>query len=280
MPDTMMNPGQNPSGCFKEAVCVSAGRIYDSCSSKDCLEDLRVFFVEAAQTTVSAAQSIKCRRVEVMNVFMDVESVPFNKGFYSVDMTYYFLLTFDTYAGPAAAPVTVQGIASFSKKVILYGSEGSVKRFSSDSAYNSLAAADCLPPSDHPTAKVQVVDPIILACRLSETPSPQGDTTINAPQCILDHLGGNVVTGEVTHYVYVTIGMFSIVQMERDVQMMIPIYDFCMPDKECGGPSGVTDDPCELFRRIKFPVNEFFPPRLAELDSEEPNDNGQLTVEQ
>ena len=44
--------------------------------------------------------------------------------------------------------------------------------------------------------------------------------------------------------------------------MMIPVYDYCLPDKEC---VATTDDPCELFRKIKFPVNEFFPPRLAEM---------------
>ena len=119
------------ANCFKEAVCVSAGRIYDSCSSKDCLEDLRVFFTDTAQAAVDAAQSIKCRKAEVLNVFMDVESVPFNKGFYSVDMTYYFMITLDVYAATMAPPVTIQGVAVFSKKVILYGSEGSVKSFSS-----------------------------------------------------------------------------------------------------------------------------------------------------
>lgn len=30
-----------------------------------------------------------------------------------------------------------------------------------------------------------------------------------------------------------------------------------------------TDDPCELFKKIKFPVNEFFPPKLEEIDAEE-----------
>ena len=28
------------SNCFKEAVCIDAMRVYDSCSDKDCLEDL------------------------------------------------------------------------------------------------------------------------------------------------------------------------------------------------------------------------------------------------
>ena len=66
----------------------------------------------------------------------------------------------------------------------------------------------------------------------------------------------------------ITIGMFSICQIERSVQMMIPVYDFCIPDKEC---VTTTDDPCELFQRIKFPVNEFFPPRLNDLDCDDPS---------
>ena len=34
-------------GCqeyFKEAVCIDAQRVYDSCSDKDCIEDIRVLF--------------------------------------------------------------------------------------------------------------------------------------------------------------------------------------------------------------------------------------------
>lgn len=29
-----------PNNCFKEAVCIEAMRVFDSCSSQDCLEDL------------------------------------------------------------------------------------------------------------------------------------------------------------------------------------------------------------------------------------------------
>lgn len=57
--------------------------------------------------------------------------------------------------------------------------------------------------------------------------------------------------------VAVTIGIFTIIQLERDVQMLIPAYDFCIPQKEC---SCDTDDPCETFRKIQFPVDAFFPP--------------------
>ena len=44
---------------------------------------------------------------------------------------------------------------------------------------------------------------------------------------------------------------------------MVPVYDFCIPNKECVITSA-NDDPCELFKKIKFPVNEFFPPKLDE----------------
>ena len=57
---------------------------------------------------------------------------------------------------------------------------------------------------------------------------------------------------------YVTIGQFSIIRLERDTQLLIPAYDYSMPDKEC--PCVTEDDPCSLFGRIRFPMEEFFPP--------------------
>ena len=66
--------------------------------------------------------------------------------------------------------------------------------------------------------------------------------------------------------VFITLGQFSIVRLERDTQLLIPSYSYCMPEKECtcGGGCGCGTDPCELFRGIAFPVNEFFPPNALE----------------
>ena len=44
---------------------------------------------------------------------------------------------------------------------------------------------------------------------------------------------------------------------------VVPVYDYCMPEKECS--CGSTDDPCSLFRNINFPVGEFFPPNTVAL---------------
>ncbi|MEG0895720.1 MAG: hypothetical protein RSE93_08375 [Oscillospiraceae bacterium] len=118
-------------GCFKDAVNINSERIYDSCCDKDCLEDLYVHFTPLNQTIINNASSIKCKCVEVITVFLDVLPVPFNKGFYSVDMEFYFLVKLEAVVSPLTPPVKVDGVATFNKKVILYGSEGNVSTFNS-----------------------------------------------------------------------------------------------------------------------------------------------------
>ena len=58
---------------------------------------------------------------------------------------------------------------------------------------------------------------------------------------------------------YVTLGQFAIIKLERDIQLLMPAYDICMPEKECCVDNS---DPCALFEKFKFPVDEFFPPEL------------------
>lgn len=261
--------GANNTNCFKEAVCVNAARVYDSCSDKDCLEDLQVYFTNVQQPAIDAAMSVKCRKVEVLNVFLDVEPVPFNKGFYSVDMTFFFRVHIDAYTTPLACPTPCVGLAIFSKKVILYGGEGGVKAYTSDSsgACTTCQANRCTAnlPTNAPKASVQVVDPICLSCKICDYCPDCCSCSQNTavPSGISEDFEGEFGTAVPEKVVYITIGLFSICQIERPVQMMIPVYDFCIPDKEC---VTTTDDPCELFKRIKFPVNEFFPPRLNDLE--------------
>ena len=53
------------------------------------------------------------------------------------------------------------------------------------------------------------------------------------PDCIASRYGGAFETTPQKNTVYVTIGLFTIVQIVRNVQMLIPAYDFapeCNPD--------------------------------------------------
>ena len=55
--------------------------------------------------------------------------------------------------------------------------------------------------------------------------------------------------------------------------LLIPAYDFCVPQKEC---IGATDDnPCDLFDRISFPVDEFFPPERGDFDDDFDSSTGE-----
>jgi|InofroStandDraft_1065614.scaffolds.fasta_scaffold02676_9 hypothetical protein len=249
---------QDGAHCFKEAVCLDTSRVYDSCTDKDCLEDLPVLFTDQTQPYIDQAVNVKLRSVSVSRVFLEVEPVAFNRGFYSVDITFFFDVCLSVYTSSCAQPVTVNGLTSFSKKVILYGSEGNVRVFRSDSQYSD----DCEVTS-MPRACVQVVDPVALSCKLVDCPRPCECSSI--PQSVACRYDGCFVQPG-SRSVCVTLGLFTIVQLERQVQMLVPAYDFCIPDKEC--VSATTDDPCELFKKIKFPTNAFFPPRISELDDD------------
>lgn len=245
--------------CIKEAICINTARIYDSCADKDCLADLRVYFTDCAQEVIDNSTSVRCRNCEVINVFTEVERVPFNRGFYSVDLTFFFMVTLDAYTTPSANPVTVCGLCVFSKKCILYGSEGSVKVFSSE--FSACEQDEQLPAvTTNPRAKVQVAQPLCLdarVCRPCDCCNNLSADGTGIPRNVSRLFNGQFTPHSPTKAVRVTIGLFSIIQLERDVQMLIPAYDFCMPCKEC---SCDTEDPCDSFRKIRFPVSEFFPP--------------------
>jgi len=202
-----------------------------------------------------------------VKAYLDVEPVQFNKGFYSVDITYVFKITLETYDTPIGRSCgkcdIVRGIASFNKKVILFGSEGNIKIFSSEFEQNEDDDQN-KPSNNLPRAVLEAVDPIFLSARLVEHDHDcAGDTAdCEMPDVFARNLEGTVGGVVATKIVLVTLGLFSIVKIERQVQMLIPAYDFCVPDKECTGSTG---DPCELFRTIKFPTNEFFPPRFCEV---------------
>jgi hypothetical protein len=82
------------------------------------------------QDIVDRAINVKCTKAEVIWVFTDIEAVPFNRGFYSVDLKYFFKVTLAVFTG-VGRPTEVEGLATFDKKVILFGSEGNAKVFES-----------------------------------------------------------------------------------------------------------------------------------------------------
>ena len=76
------NNNNAAAGGFREAVCVHTKKVYDSCRSKECLRDIRVYLCRDAQELINAGgiASVKPRAAELLCVKIDVERVQFNSG--------------------------------------------------------------------------------------------------------------------------------------------------------------------------------------------------------
>ena len=240
-------PAQSPAS-IREAVCVHTRKIFDSCRDKDCVDDLRVYPTESSQTYIENALSIRPKNAQLLSVDVSVEPVSFNRGYYTVDCTYFYAVSGETF--PAGQTVT--GLCVFDKRVMLFGSVGSVRTYSSD---GSSEGGD-----DLPTAVVSAVDPICLHCKIcdAETIVATELEHRSIPEGIRHVFSEKLVFNDTARRWFATVGQFSIIRLERDTQLVVPAYDYCMPEKEC--PGTITDDPCTLFSRIHFPVEEFFPP--------------------
>lgn len=207
---------------------------------------------------IDRAVSLKAGQAELLYAYIDVEPVGFNRGFFTVDVRYFYRVTADAFVG-AARPVSISGLAVFDKRAILFGSEGGSKVFTSEDILGGELGRTNLP-----IAVVNAVDPIILGmklvdsceCRLGD--SCDGDIPAAIASCFSDELCFTTQGRRV----YVTLGQFSIIRLERDTQLLIPAYDYCMPGKECAGDCNgpCPEDPCTAFRKVQFPMDEFFPP--------------------
>lgn len=269
---------------IKEAVCIQVEKIYDSCKEKDCVEDARVFFKDPDKIhwLVCHAINVKARRAEVIKVFSDVEAVPFKRGFFTVDVKFFIKVTLDFFVpkhNGGIKIITVPGIVLFDKKVILFGSEGNVKIFKSHFVENGIdkPSDSSLQQDNLPISKVEVAEPITLNAKIIEVleSSCDDDCHRHVPQTVSDMLGdvdfddtdlsrGSDDSRELVigRRVVATIGLFSIIKLARFVQLLIPAFDFCVPNKQC--IAATDEDACGLFDTIDFPIDEFFPPQKAD----------------
>lgn len=252
----------------RDSVCVQTNKVYDACRDKECIENLRVYLTECGQQIIDRAINVKCRKSEIIWVYTDVEPVPFNRGYFTVDLKFFFKITLDVFCG-LGRPTQVEGLATFDKKVILFGSEGNARVFTSKFKLDE-ADTQMWQKTNLPKAQVEVVDPICLAAKLVDVKEDCcccccGETDVNSvPECICKVFDDLIVDGG-SKQVFVTVGLFTIVRLMREVQLLIPVIDFCIPDHEC--VASTESNPCDLFEKLHFPIDEFFPPEKTHFDS-------------
>ena len=239
-----------------ESVHIQTDKILDACRDKDCIDDLRVYPTVSSQAIIDTAFSVRPESATLIYADVNVDAISFHRGYYTVDVTYFYIVNGETF--PDGTPV--RGLAVFDKRVILYGSEGSVKRFSSESDMKTdITTEPC-----GPLAVVDAVDPIALNLRIGEAASGDVTEKRSIPQEIIDAIGEELNLTGTGKPLYVTLGQFSMIRLERSVALKLNAENY-LPTNECAGGGG--DDPCTMFGRVRFPVEEFFPPES--LPSEE-----------
>lgn len=273
---------------FSGPSCVSTNQIYDSCRDRDCVSNARVYLTAFGQELLESAINVKLKKAEIIWVYSNIEPLSFNNGYFSVDLKFFVHVTLEIFTG-VCNPVTVCGLSTYDKRVILFGSEGNSKVFTSNSNIGtSCDLANCWRSTAMPTVVVETVEPVALSAKIVEPKEccecccdccecEQPASTVGCgcnifPESICGCFDEELILSNDSRQIAVSFGLFSIIRLERDSQLLIDAVDFCIPTQEC--VSATEENPCNLFNDIRFPIDEFYPPQKNNDDNYRPHSCG------
>ena len=248
----------------RDMVCIDTYRVLDSCRDKDCFEDVRVYLTECGQSIIDRTCVVRAKTANVVWSCINIDSVPFNRGFYQLFIKIYVKIQFEACIGPGNIQ-EFEGVAVVEKKVILFGGEGSVSVFKTELSQSCFCSCHGNNKQNQsnalPVAVLEVVDPIILNTKVAEPSKPCRCccccTVDEIPDCVCAKLSHDLTDDPKSNILLVSLGFFSIVRIERPAQYLVNAVEYTVPEKECVLPS--VEDPCSLFKQMAFPVSEFSP---------------------
>ena len=222
------------AGNSRDTVCIEANRVLDSCRDRDCYENIQVFLTNYGNEIIERTGNIRVKHSCIAWSNITVDPIAFNKGFYSVNIRLYIKILFEACLAPGRIQ-EFDGVAVVDKNVVLFGGERNV-----------------------PTAVVEVVDPIILNARIIEKRHEHHCTCCCSCTDVPEHVT-RTVNGQLcddgNRFLVVSIGIFSVVRIVRPAQYLIQATEYTVPDKECLSRS--EENPCEIFKCMEFPIDEF-----------------------
>lgn len=246
----------------KENICIDTYRVLDSCRDKDCFENVRVFLTDFGEEIIDRTSIIRAKCAKIVSAYIDINDVPFNRGFYQLNIKMYVKITFEACISQGNIQ-EFDGIAVVEKKVILYGSEGNVRVFKSEQSKTGFCnpnPCEGKPSNNLPIAVLETVDPVILNTKIVEPrvfPCCCCCCVDDIPDFVYNHINGKLCDRDEKALV-VSLGFFSVVKIERPTQLIVSATEYNIPEKEC--VTAQEDDPCTLFKSMAFPVSEFSPP--------------------
>jgi hypothetical protein len=242
---------------LQEALSIHTRKITDSCRDKDCIEDLRVFLTKGSQCILDSSAGARVRCADLLYTYIDVEPVAFDRNHYCIDVTFYYRILADAMVG-GNRPAALYGLAVFSKRAVLCGEDSRAHIFTSDTRIGQLDGLTRI-SANRPTAVVEVLDPMVLSSKVKEVCECPCQEQVQIPAAIGAMFDEELVLSGDRRRLFVTLGQFSIIRLERDAQLIVPVVDYSIPTKECCDNVGCAEDPCEMFSRIPFPAAQFAP---------------------
>ena len=241
-----------------QCMSIHTHKTTDSCRDKDCIEDLRVYLTTGSQAILDTAANARVRCAELITTCIDVEPVAFDRNHYCIDLTFYYRILGDAIIS-SSRPAALQGVAVFNKRAVLCGDDSKTHIYRSNTRLHRMDRPSTL-FANLPTAIAEVLDPMVLSSKVKEADPCSCDTvSVQIPDCIRELYEDPLVLSGGNRQLLVTLGQFSIIRLERDAQLVVPVLDYAIPCKECCDSPGSSEDPCEMFSRIPFPAQQFSP---------------------
>ena len=258
-----MQENRNSCGCGqgqdnRGMMYIDTTRILDACRDRDCFENERVYLTASGEEILSAASNVRAKSARILWAYVGVNEAAFNTGFYQISIRYYIETTFEACVGVGRSQTFI-GITTLEKEVMLYGGEGSITTYSSTPGGSFCEA--CTPgtvSTNLPIAVVDTVEPIILGTRVVDRNCCCSCEALDLPDQIRNCVSEPIVDAINGLEIRISLGIFSVIRIERPAQIMIQGSDYSVPEKECA-PTQACADPCDLFRGIAFPYSRFKP---------------------
>lgn len=259
----------------REAVVIDTMRVLDSCRDRDCYEDVRVYLTPVGRELINRTSTVRTVESKIVGTAISVDEVPFNCGFYQISIRFYIRLKNEACVCSGTTR-DFYSLAIVEKSVVLFGGEGNTTVFRSSKS-GGFCCTSCVDEGSEgtPTAVVEAVAPIILSSRVvccenssgspcgcacsCECHTPYGcEVTETVPAAIADLFGECLtLSGEDGgNRLLVSLGIFSVVRLEREAQLLVSATEHSVPDKECR-PAVSDENPCCLFRTMAFPTSAF-----------------------
>ena len=242
---------------------IIALKVYDNCRRQNCLTPAEIGPARAAEQICIGevlykegevikppheAASVTVDRLKVKKIIIaEKQPCAFKNGYWDIDIKFVFAyaLTFrDAGGGVIMPPVKARSI--FNMKATLFGSVGSDLVVGTD-----LMKAFGESATFHADPFVMVeAKAVALHAQLQFHRRPHR---------------GEECPEEVACEVWVTIGLFSIIQLFRLVNLSVESRGFDIPG-ECE-PAPTPISPCALFEDMDFPMDIFAPPQKPEFSA-------------